>query len=121
MKMITLLAIAFLTSAHLFAQTTPQSLAGKWSAPVDAHGTKATLYYTFAVTGQTLTGDLQGPQGTVMIQNGTFKDSVLSFDVEGRTVLHQTGKFYGDSVTIDLKVHDDNYHLHLTRVSPLLQ
>lgn len=121
MKLITLLAIAFLISAGLSAQSTSKGLPGKWSAPVEAHGEKAILYYTFAVTGEKLSGDLEGPQGTVMLQNGTFKDSVLSFDIEDRTVLHQDGKFYGDSVIIDMKVRDHNYHMHLSRVSPLLQ
>jgi hypothetical protein len=124
MKLITTTTFALFLSlfTRLFAQLpSATGLQGKWSAPVEAHGTKATLYYTFAVDGQKLTGDLQGPQGTVMLQNGTFKDSVFSFDIEGRSLLHQSGRFYGDSVTIDMKVRDESYHLLLKRVSPLLQ
>lgn len=97
------------------AKAQTASLPGKWTGTVEVNETKATLIYTFALDSGKLTGDLQGPQGTVPLQNGTFKDSVLSFDIMARSILHQSGRFYGDSVTIDVKVRAEIYHIVLTK------
>jgi hypothetical protein len=119
MKLITTTTFALLLSlfTRLFAQAPATTLTGKWSGPVEVHGTKSILAYTFAVKDEKLTGDMTGPQGTMPLENGTFKDSVLSFDVEG--IPHHSGRFYGDSVTLDVKVREEKYHLVLKRENTL--
>ncbi len=73
--------------------------------------------YTFKVDGEKLTGLAHGVRGEdYPLENGVIKGSDFSFDITNQPgTIHQTGKFYGDSVTIDFNVMDHDFHEKLLR------
>src|ERR1700722_13661785 len=75
---------------------------GKWKGTDNSPNGSMVLLYTFKIEGQKLTGSVEGPDAALDLENGTYKDSVLAFDlvIMGKT-LHQAGKYYGDSVVLD--------------------
>ncbi len=89
---------------------------GNWAGNADSPNGPVEIAYTFKVDGQKLTGSVTGPQGTVDLQNGTYKDSVLAFDIiTMRGALHQAGKYYGDSIALDFTVRDKPIHMKLLK------
>ena len=97
-----------------FAMTTDPT--GKWTGVAEFQNGPANVTYTFKIDGQKLTGSVEGPEGSLDLQNGTYKDSVLSFDLMiMEKALHQTGKYYGDSVVIDFTVRRGPIHLKLLK------
>lgn len=94
-------------------------MSGKWSGFMRIPtGDSIKVTYDFKVDGQILTGNVQGPDGTVDITDGKIIDSLFSFTVSGAAEgeVHQTGKYYGDSVSTDLVIHSVKFHLKLTRM-----
>ncbi len=89
---------------------------GKWTGVADSATGSMEVTYTFKVEGQKLTGSIEGPEGSLDLENGSYKDSVLSFDlpINGR-LLHQVGKYYGDSVTIDFTARIGPIHIKLLK------
>lgn len=89
---------------------------GKWKGTDNSPNGAMDLMYTFKIDGQKLTGSVEGPNATLDLENGTYKDSVLSFDltIMGKA-LHQTGKYYGDSVVLDFTVRSGPKHLKLLK------
>lgn len=89
---------------------------GKWAGALLMDGNSIPLTYTFKVDGDKLTGVAESPYGPANIDNGKIKDNTFSFSttVSGMDI-PQTGKFYGDSVALDVEVNGAKLHTVLLR------
>ncbi|MDB5030321.1 hypothetical protein [Mucilaginibacter sp.] len=93
-------------------------LTGKWKGSVKmADGNEFPLIYTFKVDGEKLTGSILSPHGDLpmydgKITNGT--DFSFKVNVDG-SIVPNTGKFYGDSVTVDAEMNGEKLHSTLKR------
>jgi hypothetical protein len=106
--------------AFIFVMSTTAilDLTGKWSGQIQSPNGPLDLIYNFKVDGEKLTGTVDGPTGTVTIDSGVIKNNNLKFKIttpEGYQI-PTTGKFYGDSTTLDFSVPDGNVHMKLLRV-----
>ena len=93
-------------------------LTGNWTGDLATPNGTFTLTYHFKVDGEKLNGTVDGPGGSVNIDSGTFKNNILKFSVTTPQgdVLPSTGKYYGDSTTIDFPVQGEKMHIKLLRV-----
>lgn len=92
-------------------------LSGKWSGKLlMGDGTEYPLLYNFKIDGDKLTGTALTPEGDVQIANGKTDGTTFSFSVttSGMDIPH-TGKFCGDSTTIDLEINGSKIHSVLKR------
>jgi hypothetical protein len=110
---ITLFILGFFTI--YFVQT--PSMSGKWKGFLKIPtGDSIKLIYNFQVKGEKLFGSMQGPDGIGAIEDGKIKDSVFSFIITGNKVATNSGKYYGDSVGLDVALTGGmKYHLTLKR------
>jgi hypothetical protein len=110
---ISLLAVSFF--ATYFLQT--PGMSGKWVGFLKApNGMSVQMIYDFQVEGQVLTGSQQGPDGTLTIEDGKIKDSLFSFTATGLQSAYQSGKYYGDSISLNVVLANGmNFHLTLKR------
>jgi hypothetical protein len=93
-------------------------LTGKWAGDLVTPNYTFTLTYDFKVDGEKLTGTVDGPGGTVKIDSGIIKNNDFKFVIttpDGDR-LPTTGKFYGDSITVDFPLPDQKIHIKLLRV-----
>ena len=89
---------------------------GRWTGVANSPNGSMEVTYTFKIDGQKLTGSIEGPEGSLDLQNGTYKDSLLSFDIMiMEKPLHQAGKYYGDSIVLDFNVRSGPIHLKLLK------
>jgi len=94
-------------------------LTGKWSGVLKmTDGNEFPLSYTFKVDGNKLTGTASGPEGDVPLDSGKFNGTDLTFSVQvqGMPVPHK-GKYYGDSVGLDITYNGQTMHTTLKRAS----
>jgi hypothetical protein len=92
-------------------------LTGKWSGELVTPTYNFTLTYNFKVDGEKLTGTVEGPGGAVNIDSGAIKNNAFRFVIttpQGDK-LPTTGKFYGDSTTVDFPIDGQNFHIKLLR------
>ncbi len=92
-------------------------LSGKWSGQlVSEDGTEYPLLYNLALAGDSIIGTAKSPQGTFPIENGAVDSSGFSFKVtvNGLDIPH-TGKFYGDSIGMDISLNGSSVHCRLNR------
>jgi hypothetical protein len=110
---IALLAVSLFTT--YFLQT--PSMTGKWAGLLKApNGMLVQLIYDFQIKGENLTGSMQGPDGSGPITDGKMKDSVFSFSMAGLQTAYQSGKYYGDSIILNIALESGaNFHLTLKR------
>jgi len=93
------------------------SLNGEWHGTLKIDdGTEYPLKYDFKVDGNKLTGIAKGPTGDLPIINGELHGSEFTFTVtlQKMQLLH-TGKFYPDSVSLDIECQDKQAHAVLMR------
>ena len=93
-------------------------LSGKWSgAFVGLDGNNYTLVYNFNVVGNKLTGTAEWPEGIVAIDDGRIDSTTLTFklDFDGEIIPH-TGKYYGDSIAMNIILNDKEMHFMLKPV-----
>ena len=111
------LLLSVLVSFVVVCSAAILDLSGKWKGTLHLPNNDFPLSYTFKVDGEKLTGSVEGPDGSVDIDKGTFKDNVLTFDstLPSGEVIHQTGKYYGDSTTVDLLINDQKFHVKLLK------
>ena len=107
--------------AICFCFVITSNISGKWVGKYKFSGDddSITLSYDFKLdsTDQTiLLGSCTGPDGTVPITNGKINGSEFSFDIVGNSTAHQSGKYYRDSIGIDLIIGDLKAHSTLKRV-----
>jgi hypothetical protein len=91
-------------------------LNGKWVGQVSMQGNDIPLTYTFKVDGDKLTGVAESSYGPSAIENGKVKGDSITFttNVSGYEI-PQAGKFYKDSVSLDIEVQGSKLHTVLTR------
>ena len=112
--------LLYILLALLCAFTQTPSLTGKWEGYFKASdGDSLKLQYTFLVSGKELAGTALFPDGIILkLQNGIYKESVLTFIVSGENkTSSNVGKYNGNSIELDASASDGNvYHLTLMRV-----
>ncbi len=108
---------ALFVGCFMVALAAIADLNGKWGGKVDIGGTEYPLLYNFKVDGTKLTGTALTPEGDVPLTNGKTDGTTFSFSIStsGMDIPH-TGKFYGDSTTVDLDVNGSKAHSVLKRV-----
>jgi len=92
-------------------------LTGKWTGTLNTPNGGFPLTYNFKVDGEKLTGTVEGPDGPVNIDSGIIKNADFKFNItisSGET-LHNTGKYYGDSTTIEFEAMGQKMHMKLLR------
>ena len=92
-------------------------LSGKWKGSFKmGDGRELPLTYVFKVDGEKLIGTITSSNGDLPIYDGKVKGADFSFkvDVNDRPLLN-TGKYYGDSTTIDVTFGDRKIHSKLLR------
>ena len=81
-------------------------LNGRWEGKlsIPGGGEEMTIAITFKVDGETVTGSMEGPMGTVPIANGKIAGDDFSFtiDFDGNAILHK-GKITGDTIKITVE------------------
>jgi len=94
-------------------------LNGRWTGTITTpDGNQLQVVYNFKVSGDTLTGTAESPQGSFTIDNGKVTGDNFSFKVtvEGNDYPH-TGTVYKDSCGLDIDFGDQKIHTTLTRAA----
>ena len=92
-------------------------LSGKWSGKlISADGTEYSLQYNLQLVGDSITGTAKSPHGEFPIEEGKLDTAGFHFKVtvNGLDIPHQ-GKFYGDSVGMDISLNGAGVHTTLLR------
>jgi len=99
-----------------FSQATGD-LNGKWTGLLKTdEGREFPLLYDFKIQGNQLTGTAKTPDGDRPINDGKIEGTDFTFNVAiGKMVIEHSGKFYGDSVGVDLSLGDQSSHATLKR------
>jgi len=108
----------FLT-CFFYASATTENLGGKWTGLLKTdQGDEYPLLYTFKIDGNALTGTAKTPKGDLPINDGKITGDKFTFDViiSNMEIDHE-GKFYGDSVGVDISLGDAKSHATLKRVA----
>jgi hypothetical protein len=92
-------------------------LNGKWAGVIKTpDGNEIPVTYDFKVDGDKLTGTADSPNGQIPLDEGKINGNDFSFSV---TVDNQkyphTGKYYGDSTTVDIDFGGPKAHVLLKR------
>src|ERR1700749_136717 len=112
-----LITTAFLLLCFFVSFAAIENLNGKWSGLLKTdQGDEYPLVYNFRIDGNQLTGTAKTPKGDMPINDGTIKGNTFTFNVMiGDMEIDHTGKFYGDSVGVDLSLGDIRSHATLKR------
>jgi hypothetical protein len=92
-------------------------LTGKWNGTLKMDGQDDfPLSYTFKVDGDKLTGTANTPDGIVEITDAKMNGTDFTFNVpvHGNDIPH-AGKYYADSVGMDITIESVKYHSTLKR------
>jgi hypothetical protein len=93
-------------------------LSGKWTGTIRTpDGNDLKINYVFKVDGENLTGTAQGDGDATAIDSGKISGANFSFSVknpEGMVFKH-SGKYYGDSVSMDIEFNGNKFHATLLR------
>ncbi|MDB5124993.1 MAG: hypothetical protein JWP94_3122 [Mucilaginibacter sp.] len=109
---------SLLLSCFLISFGTITNLNGKWAGLLKTEqGNEFPLLYNFKINGDQLTGTAKTPEGDMPINDGKITNGTFTFNVivKGLEIDH-TGKFYGDSVGVDISLDDIKSHATLKRV-----
>ncbi|MFI5137894.1 MAG: hypothetical protein ACHQIM_08695 [Sphingobacteriales bacterium] len=93
-------------------------LSGKWTGTVKTpDGNNLQIYYIFKVDGDKLTGTAQGDGDPAPIDSGKIIGNDFSFNMTSPqgTVFRLHGKYYGDSVGMDIEFSGNKLHATLKR------
>jgi len=76
-------------------------LNGKWSSKMQGPEGEMEMVFVFKVTGDTLTGTVEGPMGDMPISNGKLNGDQFSFEVSfGDMTINHSCKVTGDSISM---------------------
>jgi len=101
----------------IFLMAVVANLNGRWKGVLTTpDGTNLDVSYNFKVSGDTLTGTAESPQGVVTIDSGKVADNTFSFQVtvDGTAYPHK-GKMYDDSCGIDIDFGSQWVHTTVVR------
>lgn len=115
-KLLSTLALVF--GGTLICLAVMADLTGKWKGAFKTPNGEFPIAYTFKVDGEKLTGSATSRQGDIPITDGKISgvNFVFNIDYNG-TPLKNVGKFYGDSITIDIAMGANPLHGVLKRVA----
>jgi hypothetical protein len=113
-KMIT---TALLLFCFFVSFATIENLNGKWTGLLKTdQRDECPLVYNFKISGDQLTGTAITPKGDMPINDGTIKGNAFTFNVIVNNMeIDHSGKFYGDSVGVDISLGEAKSHATLTR------
>ncbi|AYL94114.1 glycoside hydrolase [Mucilaginibacter celer] len=114
------LTIALLTTFVAICVAAINGFAGKWEGKLETEtGEVYPLLYNFQIDGDKLTGTAKTPKGDMPIEEGkiTGNDFKFTVSIEDIHIAH-TGKFYGDSVGVDIEFNGSKAHSTLKRCPP---
>lgn len=109
---------SLLLCCFLISFGTIANLNGKWAGLLKTdQGNEFPLLYNFKIDGDQLTGTAKTPQGDMPINDGKITNGTFTFNVVvGSLEIDHAGKFYGDSVGVDISLDDIKSHATLKRV-----
>ncbi len=112
-----LLATTLLMCCFLVGFGTVETLTGKWTGLLKTdQGDEYQLLYKFKIDGAELTGTAKTPKGDMPINDGKITGDTFTFNVVVNNMeIDHSGKFYGDSVGVDLSLGDIKSHVTLQR------
>ena len=102
-----------------YASATTENLNGKWTGLLKTdQGDEYPLLYSFKIAGTELTGTAKTPKGELPLNDGKITGDKFTFNViiSNMEIDHE-GKFYGDSVGVDISLGDAKSHATLKRVA----
>jgi hypothetical protein len=96
---------------------TIESLNGRWTGLLKTdQGDEYPLLYNFKIEGDQLTGTAKTPKGDMPINDGKVSGNSFTFNVVVNNMeIDHSGKFYGDSVGVDISLGDARSHATLVR------
>ena len=115
----TLFATAAILGCLILCRATVSDLSGKWSGSLlKADSTDYPLSYNFTLLGDSITGTAKSQLGEFLISRGKLDTAGFHFivTVNGLDIYH-AGKFYGDSVGMDITLNGSIAHCTLRRSS----
>ena len=91
---------------------------GKWKGIMQGPEGAMEMVFSFSVSGDTLTGIVQGPMGNIPIANGKVKGDEFSFDVNASemTISHHC-KVLGDSISMKIRGIEGDMEVILKRLA----
>ena len=112
-----LFTTALLLCCFLAGFATITNLNGRWDGLLKTdQGDEYPLLYNFRINGDELTGTAKTPKGDMPINDGKITGDSFTFNVvvAGMEIDHR-GKFYGDSVSVDISLGEAKSHATLKR------
>ena len=96
---------------------TIENLNGRWTGVLKTdQGDEYPLAYNFKIDDGQLTGTAKTPKGDMPINDGVITGSAFTFNVIVNNMeIEHSGKFYGDSVGVDISLGDARSHATLKR------
>jgi hypothetical protein len=103
------LAALIVVLAGVAAAAAPADVAGEWTMSYTTRdGVKMTSTLTLKAEGETLTGTISSPRGSVPLNEASVKGDDVAFAIErvgfgDRIRIDYTGKVKGDTMTLKMK------------------
>jgi hypothetical protein len=90
---------------------------GSWAGILTTeNGDKYPLTYNFKIDGEKLTGTVQTLKGELPVDDGKINGDKFTFTVTlGDIEIPHSGKFYGDSIGVDIEANGIKAHTTLKR------
>jgi hypothetical protein len=105
-QMLRKILISMMVIASIPIVALAADLNGRWEGKlsIPGGGEEMAIAITFKVDGETVTGSMEGPMGTVPISNGKIAGDDFSFTIDfgGNAMLHK-GKITGDTIKITVE------------------
>ncbi|MDN3549432.1 hypothetical protein [Mucilaginibacter aquaedulcis] len=113
----TFLTTALLICCFLASFAALSDYSGTWTGTLKTEtGEVYPLLYNFKVDGDKLTGTAKTPKGDLPIDDGKVNGNDFKFTVVlGDMEIEHTGKFYTDSVSVDIAANGAKAHTVLKR------
>ncbi len=113
----TFLTLALVTVCIAVCFAAIAGIAGKWEGKLETEtGEVYPLLYNFQIDGDKLTGTAKTPKGDMPIEDGKITGDSFKFTVSIEDIhIAHTGKFYGDSVGVDIEANGSKVHSTLKR------
>ncbi|QEM14789.1 glycoside hydrolase [Mucilaginibacter sp. P4] len=113
----TFLTLALVTVCIAVCFAAIAGIAGKWEGKLKTEtGEIYPLLYNFQIDGDKLTGTAKTPKGDMPIEDGKITGDSFKFTVSIEDIhIAHTGKFYGDSVGVDIEANGSKVHSTLKR------
>ena len=90
---------------------------GSWAGILTMdNGDQYPLIYTFKIEGEHLTGTVKTPKGELPVDDGKITGDKFTFTVTlGDIEIPHSGRFYGDSIGVDIAANGAKAHTTLKR------